>query len=70
LKTNLRGAKGGSFVVGPGRHFALLRHKSHIQITWKYWHGASQSGQSMGTILEIAFACNVWFLSWMLLLKD
>jgi len=26
LKTNLRGAKGGLFVVGPGRHFALLRH--------------------------------------------
>jgi len=26
LKANLRGGKGGTFLVGPGRHLALLRH--------------------------------------------
>jgi len=26
------------------------------------WYRTSQSGQSMRTILEIASACNVWFL--------
>jgi len=26
LKTNLRGGKGGTFMVGPGRHLASLRH--------------------------------------------
>jgi len=26
LQANFRGGKGGTFMVGPGRHLALLRH--------------------------------------------
>jgi len=26
LQANLRGGKGGTFMIGPGRHLALLRH--------------------------------------------
>ena len=49
---------------------ATIIVSSGCKITVKNWYRTSQSGQSMRTILKIASARNVWFLSWSLLLSE
>jgi len=47
-----------------------LLKKHALLITMKNWCRATQSGQPMRTILEIASDCHVWFLSEHLLLSE
>jgi len=36
LKANLRGGKGSTFMVGPGRHLASLRHYTDLLCKLNY----------------------------------
>jgi len=42
----LRGAKSGTFMVGPGRHLASLRHWFRYCINFIYWFSTSKLSAS------------------------
>ena len=58
LSANLRGGKGSTFMVGPGRHLASLRHWAYVFIPM---HAFTNFNRCITVYLEIYFVGKFYY---------